>query len=493
MNIQRFFLLAFLVPSLMVAGGCGNGGHEDHDDHDDQSGHTDHDDREEAGGEHDDHDEQSDVIMLTDEQLANAGVVIEPLGGGEIATHIMLPAEVGFNEDAVVHVTPRVAGIVSVVEGLLGHQVQVGELLAVIESPELGETKIAYLQAIQVHVIAKSDLDRQRIISENTAKLLVLLADEPTLEELRVGASGLRIGENKGRLLTAYAQMKASNANYARENEMQSKGLSTQADLLASQEQFHSAQAQYMAAFEDVDFSYQLELQEAEQASMVASSAMENAGRRLYLLGLSEEQVEHVATDSDTDVARYELVSPMSGRIVSKHITPGEKVDDESSVYTVANLDTVWLNISVYAQFGGIIEEGQRVAVRVGDREASGVVDYISATVSEETRTIAARVLLENKDRAWKPGEFVMVQIETGYGRAERVVPIDAIQTFEGHQVVFVQDQDGIEPVVVVLGRKSDTHVELLGDEIVIGTPVVVVNSFLMKAELGKSSAGHQH
>jgi multidrug efflux pump subunit AcrA (membrane-fusion protein) len=498
MNIQRLLLLSVLAPSLIAIGGCGEGGgtgntqHQEDDGHGhaESGGHDDH--GEEGGNEHgDEHGE--DVVKLSDAQLRAAGVIIQPLTGGEIATHIMLPAEIGLNQDTVLHVTPRVPGIVTQVDGYLGNDVKAGDLLAVLESPELGETKITYLQAIQAKIIADAEHERQITISKNTATLLDILRENPDPDTLRDHADALRIGTNKGRLLSTYARMKAGAANYAREKELNSKGLSTQVDLLASQEMYYSAQAEYMAAFEDIDFSFRVTMQKAMHAMMIAASGVENAERRLHLLGLTEEQVQQIATEPDVNVARYELRAPMSGRVVAKHITPGEKVDSEASVYTIADLNTVWLNISIYSQYAEIIEEGQHVTVLVGDRVAFGVVDYISSIVSESSRTVAARVVLENADGTWKPGIFVTVRVETEKAHAERVVPIDAIQTYEGHSVVFIQDADGIEPVRVTFGRKNDVNIELIGNDVAIGTPIVVSNSFLMKAELGKGSAGHEH
>ena len=153
----------------------------------------------------------------------------------------------------------------------------------------------------------------------------------------------------------------------------------------------------------------------------------------------------------------------------------------------------MWLNIAVYERYLTQIREGQSVAVHVNGRDASGRVIYVSAMLSEGTRTVTARVVLENDDRAWRPGEFVTVRIETGQENVARRVPIEAIQEWEGQSVVFVQDDDGIEPRPVRLGLRSDQFVELLGDDLPIGALVVVKNSFLMKAELGKSSAGHEH
>lgn len=458
---------------------------EEGHDHDGTDSH-DHADESES-----DHGEE--VVRLTQAQLDEAGVVISPLGGDEMVIHVTLPAEVGLNLDTLLHVTSRTPGIVSEVFANLGDEVAEGDVLAVVESPQLGEAKIAHLQAIQSKAIADAELKRQRTISENTAVLLDLLKDEPELDEVREGASGLRIGENKGRLISAYAKMRAARANYARERNLRMKGLSTESDLLAVQEAYNSTLADYMAAFEDIDFMYRLRLQEAERSAAIAASAVEIAERRLHLLGLSEAQIESAGDERDADIARYELRAPVKGRIVEKHITPGEKVSDEAPVYTIADLDTVWLNISAYTEYAGLIREGQSVIVHAGDRTTTGVVDYLSAVVSEGTRTVATRVVIDNADRSWKPGEFVTARVEVDRSPVSRVVPIRAIQTFEGQEVIFVRHEDGIEPVPVRIGRRSGTSAEILGDDIALGTPVVVENSFLIKAELGKSAAGHDH
>lgn len=493
--------------ALLALSACGGGdaspgsdgaGHAEGRDHAAQAGGQDeHGEAEHTGEGHteekgqDEHAEE--LVRLTPKQLAEAGVVIAPLAGGVIATHVTLPAEVGLNQDTVLHVTPRAPGIVTEVRAYLGESVEAGALLAVIESPELGEAKIAFLQAVRSKEIADAELARQRIISTNTAALLEMLKGEPEVDQVRTGAADLPIGENKGKLISAYARLRAARANYARERDLRSRNLATEADLLAAQEAFDTSQADYLAAFEDINFTHHLRLQEAERGAGVAASAMENAERRLHLLGLSDEQIAGVSDEPDVNVARYELRAPGRGRVVAKHITPGERVHDDAPVYTIANLDSVWLNISVYTEYAGLIREGQTVMVHAGERSTAGVVDYLSAVVSEGTRTVSARVVVENADRAWKPGEFVTARVETDRTSVERAVPIDAVQTYEGRDVVFVQGADGIEPVPVRLGRRNDVAVEILGGDLAPGTPIVVKNSFLMKAELGKSAAGHDH
>lgn len=451
---------------------------------------------EEALGHEDGADERGgeEVVHLTDAQLESAGVEVAPLAGGTITTHLTLPAEIGVNQDTLVHVTPRVPGVVAEVPAFLGDSVEPGQTLAVLESSELGEVKIALLQALQQRTVAQAALKLQRTVSANTETLLDLMREEPELERLRNESAALRIGENKGRLISAYARVGAAEANYARERTLRAQGLSTEADLLAAQEGYNSALAEYMSVFEEVDFMYRVRLEEAERAASVANSAVENAQRRLALLGLGTEEINAIATEPPERIARYEVSAPISGRIIEKHIAPGEKVGDDRAAFTIADLSTVWLNIAVYEAYLDQITEGQSIVVHANAREAAGRVTYVASMLTEGTRTVTARVVLENFQQQWRGGEFLTVRIETGQEQVARRVPVEAVQQWEGGSVVFVRQEDGsFTPHPIEIGRRSDRFVEMVGDDLPIGAPIVVENSFLFKAELGKGAAGHGH
>ena len=481
-------LIPILLACMMLTPGC-TGDHAPTDPHDDHAeggadNHDDHDD-------YDDHDDE--IVRLNPEQLAKAGVRVEALGGGVISTQLTLPAEVGLNLDRVLHITPRAGGIVTEVRAMLGHEVQSGELMAVIESPELGEAKIEYLQAVQGEEIARSRLEQEEIVSQNTSTLLEALTKHPEPEALSAIGAGLRIGESKGRLLSAYAALRAAEANLAREQELRQQGLATEADVLYAQEMFSSGQARYGAEIEEIGFSHRLQLREARSHASLASSRVENARRRLHLLGLTTSQVDAVGHEPDEQIARYGLIAPMSGTVVAKHITPGEKVGGEAMVYTLADLSTVWLDISVYASYAGQISQGQRVTVHADGHSVEGTVVYMSPIIDRSTRTMLARVVIENPDGLWRAGAYVTARVEIAHASVARAVPLGAVQSYEGRDVVFVEHDGGFAPVPVTLGRRDDTLVELLGDAVQAGDRVVVENSFLMKAELGKGAAGHDH
>lgn len=197
--------------------------------------------------------------------------------------------------------------------------------------------------------------------------------------------------------------------------------------------------------------------------------------------------------ESSDSLAPYELKALIAGTVIEKHLTRGESVDRDKQAFVVADLSTVWVNLSVYQKDLERVRVGDRVQVRApqGETASEGTITYITPGVDEDTRTATARVALPNTDRRWRPGMFV-VAYALALHPADLVVPTSAIQTLEGRTVVFVAVGDAVEPRPVVLGHRGETVVEVL-DGLQRGERVATQNTFLLKAELGKNEAKHEH
>lgn len=197
---------------------------------------------------------------------------------------------------------------------------------------------------------------------------------------------------------------------------------------------------------------------------------------------------------SNQSVAPYDVKSLVSGTIIEKHITLGEFVRDDADIYVVANLSTVWVKISIYAKYLGQINVGQQVRLTASGIEetAEGVIDYVGPIVGERTRTGQARVVLNNRGGAWVPGLFVTAAIAVSETQAPIAVPDDAIQTVEGKNAVFVRVGDRFHARIVTLGRSDGKMVEILTG-LSAGETYAASNSFVLKADFGKSEAGHDH
>lgn len=152
------------------------------------------------------------------------------------------------------------------------------------------------------------------------------------------------------------------------------------------------------------------------------------------------------------------------------------------------------MNVTIYAKDLNVVRVGQNVTVRskILGREANGTLTYLGPLVGEQTRTAQGRVVVQNPDGQWKPGLYVNVEVVQEEISVPVAVPIDVIQTLNDRPVVFVQYEDEFEARPLELGRSDGRWVEVLHG-LSPGERYAARNSFILKAELGKAGATHEH
>lgn len=221
---------------------------------------------------------------------------------------------------------------------------------------------------------------------------------------------------------------------------------------------------------------------QAQQALRETEIAVANAQAKLVALG--------AGTEGNGPLNRYEIRAPFDGMIVEKQIALGEAVKEDANIFVLSDLTTVWAEIIVSARDLNTVRVGERVRVKAAsfDSEAEGTIAYVGSLLGQETRTATARVTLANPKTGWRPGMFVNVEVAVGQSDADVTVLNDAIQTLNEKPVVFVRTDDGFMAQPVTLGRTDGKRTEILHG-LAAGTPYVAVNSYILKAQLGKSSA----
>ncbi len=235
------------------------------------------------------------------------------------------------------------------------------------------------------------------------------------------------------------------------------------------------------------------ELLKARQAVAETDIEHRTAEAKLHALGLTQQQVENLHEEKDTDYSRYEIKAPFAGTVIEKHITLGEVVNPETSCFVLADLSDVWIDVTVYPQDVPHVAPGRPVIVSApGIDTHRGAIAYVSPKVDEGTRTGVARVVLPNADGHWRPGMFVRADLVVAAEDARVVVPDSAIQTIENQPVVFVEEHEGFEKRPVLIGRTSGTRREILSG-LDPGERYVTTGTFILKAELGKAEAEHEH
>lgn len=210
-------------------------------------------------------------------------------------------------------------------------------------------------------------------------------------------------------------------------------------------------------------------------------------------VGDSVRQGELLATiESNESLQMYGVQSPLSGVVTERMTNPGEQAESQP-LFTVADLSSVWVELSLFPRDRAQVRIGQNVRVSAdGGLQGDGEVVFVSPLSTSATQSLAARVLLDNSDGRWTPGLYVQGEIGVGESEVALAVPVAAIQDLESGTSVFVEDADGFEPRVVKVGRNDGRMVEIISG-LKAGDRVVSAGSFVLKAELGKGEAEHGH
>lgn len=470
---------------------------------DPHAGHQDEDDHEGEGQGEEEHEEG--VVHLNEDQLAGLTLSVVEVRYGSLTSAIELPGEVQWNTDRLVHVTPRVAGIVAAVLRTLGDEVEAEDALCVLDSREMGDAKMEYLADLSRFALAEANFERARIVFENTQKLLDILEDDPTPDQALTQAHNLPVGENKNKLLTAFTRMQVARRHHQRTQELHAENIVSEADLLEAQGADDIARADYLSTREEIVFDLPLNFLGAQRDFDLARTEHRNSERALHILGLSSEEIRSLTDrgdEIDTDISRNVLRSPMAGRIVDRHLTRGELVSTETKLYTIADLTDVWVMGRVYERDLRFLERGQKATVRLDafpDEVFDGVVDYIASHLDPDTRTVEARVVLPNPKARFRPGMFGTVTVfanrhdDNGSNGEGLLVPVGALQRVKDGHVVFTVGHPGdFRQVSVRVLRQSKTFAEISGD-IVAGDKIVVGDTFVLKSEVGKAAMGGGH
>lgn len=196
--------------------------------------------------------------------------------------------------------------------------------------------------------------------------------------------------------------------------------------------------------------------------------------------------------ESNESLRTYEVQAGIAGTIIAKDVTIGELAKDDRTLFTVADLSTVWVNLSVFRKDFDLLKVGEEVEIHDTSGTINAKLDYISPFGAETSQTALARCVIPNPGGRMRPGLFVTAEIATAQVDAPVAVRVSALQTREEKPVVFVQEGDAFEAREVELGPRDSDFVEVLSG-LLPGDKYVSENSFILKAEIGKSEAAHEH
>lgn len=222
---------------------------------------------------------------------------------------------------------------------------------------------------------------------------------------------------------------------------------------------------------------------------------MQLARQKLAALDLSEAEVSNLRKSPLDALRLKEIRSPGAGIVTQRFVSVGTPVGGEGQpkeLYVISDMSTVWLDLAVPSSELRHIKTGQVVAAKQDQRNMTGRIAFISPELDKETRSARVIASFANADLSLRSGEFLTAQIELSAKMVDVVIPVGALQTVGKEKVVFVRTESGFEKREVVLGESDGLNVHVVfGLE--PGEEIATSNTFVLKAELGKSEAEHSH
>ncbi|GFE59393.1 efflux RND transporter periplasmic adaptor subunit [Geobacter sp. AOG1] len=301
-------------------------------------------------------------------------------------------------------------------------------------------------------------------ISGKIVAVRVSLGDSVAAGQALATLDSVELGEALNRYRQSKTKLALAQSNMDRIKGLVEKKIAARKDILQAETDFKTAQA---------------ELHTDEE--------------RLSLYGVSSSDL----TGDNHKRLLLPVRSPIGGIITEKHAIVGELSDPSRSLYTVADLSSVWVLVDINEKDLAKVHKGQGAIVTVGafpDMKLKGRITYIADLVDEATRTVKARIEVANPGRKLKPEMFATVELVLAANAPPVVaVPEDALQDLDGKKVVFVAEHEAeFAARQVQAGRTAGGMVEIVSG-LKEGERYAVKGAFILKSELKKGEVVDEH
>jgi membrane fusion protein, heavy metal efflux system len=385
------------------------------------------------------------IQFASQDVMDKMGIDIKPVQEGPIVETITASGEINFEQQRVAPIFTPVAGRVWHVteQGMLGSQVKRGDVLALVDSLDVGKAKAEFLQA--------------------------------------------------------FAQLELRKKTLANLNTSAAQGVIPQARLLEADTAMREAEIRLLAAQQAL-----LNLGLPIRAEELLGITPEELNRRLQFLGVPEALAKKLDYRT-TSANLIPVLASRDGVVTASKVVPGEMVDHAKTLFVVTDTSQMWLILNVrqedvkYLRTANTATPGQQVRFLPdgADKEVTGELAWISKEVDDKTRTVQVRVHLSNPDGKLLANTFGLGRIVLRQEKKAVVIPNEALHWEKDCHIVFVRDKDFLKegaPKVfhvrtVRPGVRNGDNTEIIAG-LLPGEVIATKNSAVLRAELLKNNLG---
>ena len=438
------------------------------------------------------------TVVLADGKRKVAGIALGEVRKDELATEVTVAGTVSLNRDRQVEIKPRVPGVVRSVAVMIGRKVKAGDVLATLDSAEVGAARLNLRARQRELATTKVEAEWKREVNKNVAELVPLLRKSTPMRKLEDMFRDKPLGAYRGDLLGTYAEFEIASHEEEKQADMFKNNLVGEHPVFVSKHTREGKQARFESSLEQVRFDASLQSRLADQQVRAAEASVIDAAQRLRILGVSEDLSKvfdppppiKTADGQFEDVTIYSIVAPFDGTIVSRTAVPSQRVELTDSLFNLADLTTVRVTANVPESLLGLLPALGKPTLQVtataypGKQFPASVI-YVSEEVDPATRTVGLIAEMPNPDGQLRPGMFVQIKLDSPVKTTAFTLPSGAIVEIEGKTGVFCIGKDPNTFVFHYVQAKAEAN----GRRAIIsglkeGEQVVVTGAFTLKSEL---------
>ncbi len=467
-------------------------------------------------------------VSLSEAKFREAKIAIAPARIDRLGTEVGVPGMIQSNSDRRVEIRPRATGIVRSVHAVIGDKVKEGDVLVVLDSPEVGKARLDLRARQRELATARYEARWRGEIADNVKAMIPALEKgiaEDTANRHRsnsgdhhneeaqhqVGAparaeaieiqfAGKNLGSYRGTLLQAFAEYEIAVHEEEKNIDLQRQDIYGAHLVVLARHTREGLQQKLKGTMEQVKYDSAQERRMADQALKQAEAALVDAAQRLRILDVAvdirrllEHPDEGLALDVIDDVTRYDITAPIGGNIVKKFAfaARGQKADSNDVLFVVSDLSTVWVKAEVAESDLGKISRLQdgsfrfRAARAYPGREFAAKLISVGSVVDPQTRTIPILAEAANPEGLLKAEMFAQIILDSSAVEEVLTVPAAALVEIEGDKFVFVPaDKPRTYMIRPVEAGRRDGDRTVIRAGLTAGEPVVASGAFFLKSEL---------
>jgi|GEM_PF-205803 len=328
------------------------------------------------------------------------------------------------------------------------------------DSPLTGE--IGFNERKTIHISPR--------VSGVVSRVMIDLGDSVKAGEILVELESAELAEAQAKYLETLAEKALSKKTLNRQKSLREKQITSEREYLESQQNYEAMQIRN-----------------------------NSARQKLLRLGVSDVAISKLAKKGQ-QVATGKLAvrAPFAGEIIQLHAVRGERIDTGAEIIMLGDTKSLWVWIDLYEDQLAVVNRASKagkipvnLSVKAYPREMfKGQLDFVGKVMDQKTRTVKARVTVDNYDGNLKPGMFTKVRLQLEESAMRIAVPESSILQDEDEKFVFVHHLDDyFVRRKVETNRQNNGFIEIVGG-LELNQTIAVAGSFLLKSDVLRSKMG---